>query len=163
MKKYPIVIPPHGIQHQIVAEMNSARAAKKQKEAQAQQLLDSIDTYLLNELGIELPVEEGNTISQRMFIRKFSEVSDGRFDPFFHIPCLVKLDNLFKAKTHKSILHYANGYASGSTPIKDESDIHYTTADKGIPFIRVQNLAVSGELQMNDLVYITHETHNGLL
>lgn len=80
LKKYPVVIPPHVIQNSIVAKMNSARAAKKQKEAQALQLLYSIDIYLLSALGIELPPEEENTLSQRMFFRKFSEVSGGRFD-----------------------------------------------------------------------------------
>lgn len=68
------------LQSKIINHIEAAYAAKKQKEAQAQLLLDSIDTYLLNELGIELPVEEENTIRQRMFVRKFSEVSGGRFD-----------------------------------------------------------------------------------
>lgn len=161
-----LLIPPppsQTIQNKIVTKRNAAYAAKKQKEAQAQQLLDSIDTYLLNELGIELPPEQENSISQRMFARKFSEVSGGRIDPFFHIPYLVRLDNLFKSKEGASLRHYANSYASGATPSKDESDIHYTTADKGIPFIRVQNLSITGELQLTDLVYITHETHNGIL
>lgn len=163
LKKYPVVIPPLDIQNQIVAKMNTTYAAKKQKEALALQLLDSIDSYLLQELGIELPAEEENSISQRMFVRKFSEVSGGRFDPFFHIPYLVELDTLFKSKSLNSLRYYANSYASGATPSKDESEIHYTTSDKGIPFIRVQNLSVTGELQLTDLVYISHETHNGLL
>lgn len=57
-----------------------ANAAKKQKEAQAQELLDSIDSYLLRELGIELPLEEENGVCRRMFVRRFSEVSGGRLD-----------------------------------------------------------------------------------
>jgi restriction endonuclease S subunit len=158
-----LIVPPLSIQEMVIAKMDSALAVKKQKEAQAQQLLGSIDTYLLNELGIELPPEDEDTIGQRMFVRKFSEVNGGRLDPFFHIPYLVRLDNLFKSKAGASLRHYANSYASGATPSKDESDIHYTTADKGIPFIRVQNLSITGELQLTDLVYITHETHNGML
>ena len=86
LKKYPVVIPPHDLQKNIVSKMNAARASKKQKEAQAQQLLDSIDNYLLNKLGIELLPEEGNNISQRMFVRKFSEVSGGRYDASFYLP-----------------------------------------------------------------------------
>lgn len=80
VEKILVPLPPAEIQNQIVAKMNAAYTAKKQKEAQAQQLLDSIDSYLLHELGIELPVEEENGITQRMFVRKFSEVSGGRFD-----------------------------------------------------------------------------------
>ena len=79
-RNYKLPLPPLDIQKQIVAKINAAYAAKQQKEAQARQLLDSIDTFLLNELGIELPPEEENSINQRMFIRKFSEVSGGRFD-----------------------------------------------------------------------------------
>jgi len=70
-------------QKQIVAKMNTAYTTKKQKEAEAQRLLDSIDDYLLGELGIELPEQEDNTIQSRMFTRRLSEVSGGRFDPFF--------------------------------------------------------------------------------
>jgi len=43
----PVVIPPKEIQDKIVAKMDDAYAAKKQKELEAQQLLDSIDDYLL--------------------------------------------------------------------------------------------------------------------
>lgn len=77
-----IHVPNYSLEKQltIVNQMKTAFAAKKHKETQAQQLLDSMDTYLLNELAIELPVEEENAIGQRMFVRKFSEVSGGRFD-----------------------------------------------------------------------------------
>ena len=84
LKKYPIITPPLDIQLQIVAQMDGAYAAKKEKEAEAQRLLDSIDDYLLQELGIELPEEGKNTIQERMFFRKFSEVSGGRFDAPAH-------------------------------------------------------------------------------
>ena len=81
LKKYPIVIPPIEIQKKIIARMNAAYDAKKQKEEEAQRLLDSIDDYLLSELGINLPEPEENTIQNRVFYRKLSEVSGGRFDP----------------------------------------------------------------------------------
>lgn len=68
------------IQDKIVAKMDDAYAAKKQKELEAQRLLDSIDDYLLGELGIELPEPEENTIKNRIFIRNLSEVSGDRFD-----------------------------------------------------------------------------------
>ena len=49
-----------------------------------QRLLDSIDDYLLGELGIKLPEQKKNTIQSRMFTRKISEVSGGRFDAPVH-------------------------------------------------------------------------------
>ncbi|WOB70334.1 N-6 DNA methylase [Microcystis aeruginosa] len=80
----PVVIPPKEIQDKIVAKMDDAYAAKKQKELEAQRLLDSIDDYLLGELGIELPEPEENTIKNRIFIRNLSEVSGDRFDAPAH-------------------------------------------------------------------------------
>jgi len=62
----------------------AAYAAKKQKEAEAQALLDSIDDYILGELGIELPEKQENSLQNRIFMRQLSEVSGNRFDPFFH-------------------------------------------------------------------------------
>ncbi len=76
-----IPVPPKEIQTQIVAKMDAAYAAKKQKEAEAQRLLDSIDDYLLGELGIILPEQEENTVLSRIFYRQASEVSGYRHDP----------------------------------------------------------------------------------
>jgi restriction endonuclease S subunit len=72
------------IQDKIVAKMDDAYAAKKQKELEAQRLLDSIDDYLLGELGIELPEPEENTIKNRIFIRNLREVSGDRFDSYYY-------------------------------------------------------------------------------
>lgn len=64
--------------------INQAVSFKRAKEAEAQRLLDSIDDYLLEELGIELPEQEENTIQSRIFTRRFSEISGGRFDAPVH-------------------------------------------------------------------------------
>ncbi len=71
-------------QNKIILAMENAYAAKKQKELEAQRLLDSIDDYLLGELGIELPEPEENTIKNRIFIRNLREVSGDRFDAPAH-------------------------------------------------------------------------------
>lgn len=84
IKLIKIPVPPLEIQYAIVAKMDAAYASKREKEAEAQRLLDSIDAYLLGELGIELPEPEENTVQSRIFIRRFSEISGGRFDPFSH-------------------------------------------------------------------------------
>ena len=79
-----IPIPSKAIQSRIVSDMDAAYAARKQKEAEARRLLDGIDGYLLGELGIEQPEPEENTLQNRMFIRRFSDISGGRFDAPFH-------------------------------------------------------------------------------
>ena len=68
----------------IVDIMDTAYAAKKQKDAEAQRLLDSIDDYLLGELGVKFRDQNVNTIQSRMFERQFSEVTGRRFDAPFH-------------------------------------------------------------------------------
>lgn len=61
--------------------IDTALEQKKQKEAEAQQLLGSIDAYLLNELEISLP-EVKTDLKSRMFLVNRSELGD-RLDPFY--------------------------------------------------------------------------------
>lgn len=84
LRKILIPVPPLKLQSAIVAKMDAAYSSKREKEAEAQRLLDSIDAYLLGELGIELPEQEENNVQSRIFIRRFSEISGGRLDPFSH-------------------------------------------------------------------------------
>lgn len=62
--------------------IDTALEQKKQKEAEAQQLLGSIDAYLLTELGISLP-EVKTDLKSRMFLVNRSELED-RLDPRFN-------------------------------------------------------------------------------
>lgn len=75
-----IPLPPLEIQQQIVDYYQKAYQQKQQKEAEAQALLESIDTYLLTELGIALP-EKDNSLQNRIFTTMLSEISGGRLDP----------------------------------------------------------------------------------
>lgn len=59
--------------------IDNAIKLSKDKDLEAQQLLDSIDTYLLDELGITL-LEVYNELKDRIFLMNRSEL-EGRFDP----------------------------------------------------------------------------------
>ena len=59
--------------------IDNAIKLSKDKDLEAQQLLGSIDTYLLDELGITLP-EVHNELKDRIFLMNRSEL-EGRFDP----------------------------------------------------------------------------------
>jgi len=87
---------------------------------------------------------------------------EGRLDPFCYIPELVELDKKIKSKTEYRLKDFSIFRASGATPSKSNDD-YYSDRKNGIPFIRVQNLSVTGELNLDDLVYISKETHEGLL
>lgn len=66
-------------QQVIVDVIKSAYLRKKQKEFEAQKLLDSIDAYILNELGITLP-EIKTDLKNRIFKVNRSELEE-RLDP----------------------------------------------------------------------------------
>jgi hypothetical protein len=75
------VIPPLDVQDEIIHRYENALLARNNKLKQAQTLLNSINSYLLGELGITLP-ETDNSLNSRMFTVKMSDVGGGAFDPF---------------------------------------------------------------------------------
>lgn len=78
----PIVIPPIAIQKEVASIYFNAFEQKKSKEQEAKSLLESIDKYLLSELGIILP-ERDNSFSNRVFEVKWSELFGDRLDSEF--------------------------------------------------------------------------------
>ena len=98
---------------------------------------------------------------EKIFLVKTFDL-DKRLDPFFYIPALVKLDNLIKSKTPFKLSDFALSYSSGATPSKDNADF-YSDKENGIPFIRVQNLSITGILSLDDLIYISPHIHDNML
>jgi len=74
-------IPNKGTQIKIVSQYQKAYNQKQQKEKEAKVLLASVDTYLMNELEINLP-KTNNSLESRVFTVNFSEISGERFDAF---------------------------------------------------------------------------------
>ena len=75
--------------------LEKAEIQKQQKETQAKELLASIDTYLLKELGITLPEKE-SSLQSRIFRTMYSEVSGGRIDPKLYDNTTIGLKNAIK-------------------------------------------------------------------
>lgn len=78
-------------QRKIVEYINEAYRKKQAKDREAQQLLDSIDDYLLKALGIELPQHKTDLSSRIFYIQKSNCIE--RLDPkynkqFTHIKSL---------------------------------------------------------------------------
>ena len=71
-------------QQVIVDVIKSAYLQKKQKESEAKKLLDSIDTYILNELGITIP-EIDASLENRLFFTSFKDVTGNRLDPYYKL------------------------------------------------------------------------------
>ena len=72
-------IPPLSVQQNIVDLYTNAQSQRKRKLEEAQKLLESVDAYLLSELGIELP-QEDNTLKNRMFKVSSSHLIGSRWD-----------------------------------------------------------------------------------
>ncbi|OWY20418.1 hypothetical protein C7N43_30475 [Sphingobacteriales bacterium UPWRP_1] len=120
-----------------VSEIITEFFTQKQKnEAEADKLLSSIDDYLLNELGIKLPEPPENTLKNRMFTRSLKEISNNRFDPFFHqnyfenIYLAISNSRYNTTPLKKIISSYSKGVEVGSSEYLQE----------GIPFVRVADI-----------------------
>lgn len=82
LKSVQIPLPPLPIQNRIVALMNKAYSQKKTKESEAQKLLDSINDYVLDELGIRLP-----ELKDKMtYVVNSEEVQGKRIDAYYYQP-----------------------------------------------------------------------------
>lgn len=135
---------------------------KKTKETEAKQLLDSIDGYLLKELGITLPNLKAELID-RVFYVNYSDLSN-RLDPYYSLKCFqesfeaVHLGK-FPVVSLKSLTTLIT---SGITP-KSGGDAYVDDKLNGIPFIRSGNINIDGELDFNDLLYIRPDIHKTIM
>lgn len=162
LKSLPIPLPPIDVQEKIVSIIQNAYQQKQAKEAQVQALLRSIDTYLINELGIILP-EKNNSLKARMFIMPFSEIAGKRLDPYYFQQEFIEFfDELEKSKYPiKSIKEISLVITSGITPRSGGDD--YVNPVEGIPFIRSGNIDINGNLDFDNLLYISPRIHNSAM
>ena len=94
----PVICPPVEKQIELVAAMDEARSHRKQKLAESDALLSSLDDYLLNTLGLEPPVKD----ERKVFAIQTSIIS-GRFDPHFHAPNFKNIYRLLSKTTTKKL------------------------------------------------------------
>jgi len=81
---------------------------KEEKEVEAEELLKSIDTYLLDELGIKLP-EQNNDLSNRVFTVNLSDITTNRLDAEAYLPFYNRIisaieNSIFTPQTLRSIV-----------------------------------------------------------
>ena len=145
-------------QRKIVAIWLEAFSVERTKEQEAKDLLDSIDDYLLSELGIERPERTENG---RFFYTSFKEIEGKRIDPYYNHPYFKKAYNSLH-KTPYPVLRLgqlSTLIASGSTPPSGGED--YTTKENGIMFVRSGDITNDCNIiDSSDMLYITKECHN---
>ena len=182
LKKLKVPLPPLEIQKQIVDLYEKAYTEKQQKEAEAQRLLDSIDDYLLGELGITLPKEEeclqqttnkhnsynldnDNPLVKkgRLFLTNLSEVTGKRIDPYFYKESFKKAFSLIEKSQYPicKLKDISEKITSGITPLSEGDS--YTNIREGIPFIRSGNIDINGNLNFEELLYLKPKIHNTIM
>ena len=98
----------------------------------------------------------------KIFLVNRSEI-ERRLEPEFYRPSIASLEKRIRSLATRKLRDYALYMAGGATPKKTEAGKYYSDSESGIPFLRVQNLQTNGELSLDDCVYISKDTHNGLL
>ncbi len=90
IRELRIPLPPIAEQEVLVSTMDTARAKRKAKLAEADALLAGLDDFLLETLGIETPLED----SRRVFAVGYQVVQQ-RLDPHFHAPEFAQVQKMF--------------------------------------------------------------------
>ncbi|MCS7206056.1 MAG: restriction endonuclease subunit S [Leptospiraceae bacterium] len=161
LKSIPVIFKP-----EIVEIMESAYKQKKEKEAEAEKLLASIDDYVLEMLGIKMP-----EIKDKMcFAVDSEEVKGKRIDAYYHKPNLKEIKKAFEkgkyktvkvkdflAKIKKGIEVGSKSYVSDGVPFVrvvdiDDYKINIDT-DKKISFDLYKNLKDEYNPKKGELLY----------
>ncbi|EQB3222893.1 restriction endonuclease subunit S [Campylobacter upsaliensis] len=134
-------IPPLSTQQHIIDLMDKAYKAKQEKENKAKELLDSIDSYLLEELGIILPLRANNTLDSRIYTQKISALSGSRFDANYHQKYYRDLEKSLHCSPYPlvNLASLINNFKKGIEVGSSEY-----SQNKEIPFIRVSDITNNG-------------------
>ena len=146
-----VPVPPLGIQRALVAEMQAAHEARKQKLAQADALLAGLDEYLLQQLRLTPPIED----KRQVFAVTRGQIKN-RIDTFFYTPFLRKTEEAVRAFKPKVV-----GLSSllRTPPLNglDARDYEET----GQRYLRVQNVKPY-ELVLDDVKFVSVTTEKGV-
>ena len=111
--KILILLPPLETQDYIVKIMQSAYAQKRQKEQEADTLLDPIDDYVLAELEVEMPTIE----EEKCFVVDANKMIGRRIDPFYYQNHYEIVQNLLSRSSNiKQLGELLEMIGSGSRP-----------------------------------------------
>lgn len=123
LSKIPLIVPDLDVQNKIVKIMDNAYKIKQEKESESQNLFDSINDYLLEELEISLPYENKNTLKERKFYISSSKAQNERLDPYYYNPQFFEnlnqiLNGRYKCVKLRSLA--LNGLIKGKLPTEEQ-------------------------------------------
>lgn len=118
-------------QQEIGMQVNQAFKIKKEKETEAEELLNSIEDYVLGELGIKVP----DLKEQKYFTIPANGIKGKRLDPYYFQPKFKILE-----KALNSGQHPLEPLGKFITEIRYGVSTKNIYADDGIPLLRIHNL-----------------------
>ncbi|KUG25515.1 type i restriction-modification system, specificity subunit s [hydrocarbon metagenome] len=145
MKKVLIPVPSESIQKRIVQILDEAYEKKKRNEEEAQQLLNSIDAYILDKLGIKL-AEPKREQEFRVDVNQLS----GRLDPFYYQPQFLAM-----VKAIQNGMHDVLFFEQLMIDLTNGKE-YRSYSEKGFRYLRVTDLKKWG-LNNSDPRYINIE------
>jgi type I restriction enzyme, S subunit len=153
-----VAIPSLETQRSLVAEIEAARQTRKQKLAQADELLSSLNVHLLDQLGLSAPIEK----DQQIFAIQVGQIKS-RLDSYSNQPRFRKLIQTLQSHQFpcSQLSAVATDIFSGVTP-KSGGDA-YTDKLKGIPFIRSGEITKDGSVVEDNTLFIKSEIHEKLM
>jgi restriction endonuclease S subunit len=145
LKSIPIIFNP-----EIVEIIKKAVENKKAKEAEAKALLEGIDEYLMEKLGI-INAYKGSkplqALKQKHFFVQFSQVQGKRFDPFYH---KVEFEENIKAVKNakyeaKPLKQLIEKLVKGKLPKDQEKE--------GVcKVVQINSIRENGNIEIDDLL-----------
>ena len=150
-----IPFPTLEVQNNIVQFYSVFNEKRQRNEIEANNLLASIDNYLLGALDVDLPKPKENTLKNRMFTTSLSELSGNRFDPHFNKSYFKEVFNAFESSAVrftniKSTLEYIK---TGTTP---HQKLNPFTENQEIVFLRNTNLK-KHQIDLKNTKYVKHK------
>lgn len=140
LKSILVVLPPPGIQNHIVTIMQSAYAQKARKEQEADALLESIDGYVLAELGIEMPTVE----EKRCYVVHAGQLV-GRIDPEYNHPKYEAIEEAIRRQPH--------GYTRIRDQFKENKSTFKIDPEKLYRYVEIGSVNVStGDITAKEIL-----------
>ena len=152
-----VALPGIAKQHELIAAMDKARSQRRQKLAEADTLLSSLDEFILNALDISLPSPD----SRKAYAICLSQMLGERVDAYSNQPYFQKLFTTIKSSQHPvtNLGNIAEPIFSGTTPLA-KGDA-YVDPPNGVRFVRSGEITKEGGVTPTSEVHIREEIHNG--
>ncbi len=152
VRSFDVIVPPPDIQNHIVEIMQSAHAQKRLKDQQANAILDSIDDYVLAELGIEKPVVE----EKKCFVVYANETSGRRGDPHFHQPQYRSFYNILEVSKYQVVMSANLIQLIYRYPSCYGFSCYDSASDTRVPFLQGEDIDVN-EISHEKLIFVEKE------